>query len=95
MQITKVWLLNEQDFFLFYFQHEILALSEKLILRLDDLVTLIAEDVPWSDGLKAFCEDDGQTDLTHNDELVQAFRSNNCGLQFNDVKKEKELIGRV
>ncbi|XP_048249464.1 AT-rich interactive domain-containing protein 5B-like isoform X1 [Haliotis rufescens] len=76
-------------------EHEILALSEKLILRLDDLVTLIAEDVPWSDGLKAFCEDDGQTDLTHNDELVQAFRSNNCGLQFNDVKKEKELIGDV
>ncbi|XP_041371233.1 AT-rich interactive domain-containing protein 5B-like isoform X2 [Gigantopelta aegis] len=77
-------------------EDEILALSEKLILRLDDLVSLITDECPyWTAGRLLFCERDIEKKTSHgSSSLLQAFQTNNCGLQLSDVNKAKETIGQ-
>ncbi|XP_069109342.1 AT-rich interactive domain-containing protein 5B-like isoform X2 [Argopecten irradians] len=76
-------------------EHEILAFSEKLILRLDDLVTLVYLDhVEWGFGLALFHEDNVEGDVKPSDPQTKFFAdTRNSGLIMDDVQKEIDVLG--
>jgi hypothetical protein len=76
-------------------QDEVLAISEKVVLRVEDLLDRIAEDVSWCRGLEAVWERDcllqpsGDEDSkSHGKMLIDS------ALDFQDVLKEREQIGK-
>ena len=78
------------------FQDEILAESDKIVLRLEDLCQWIIDDIDWPIGSHAPCDEDIKVDDKEeagHAELIKVFAANNYGLQLKDVKKEKKLIG--
>jgi hypothetical protein len=73
----------------------VLAISEKVVLRVEDLLDRIVEDVAWCRGLEAVWErncqllpSSGEDTKSHGKMLVDG------GLDFQDVLKEREQIGR-
>lgn len=74
-------------------QDELLAVSEKLILKLEDLVTLIKNDVIWTAGRSALCDNDIHCD---NSVARPASSSNrtNPKKDLPDVEKERAGDGR-
>ncbi len=82
-----------------YFQDELIAVSEKAVLRLTDLLDWIAnpKDVHWDHGLLGVCD----ADVKQMPPSVQNFdRGLNAKFYpgfadfLTDVKKEKNVIGR-
>ena len=61
------------------------------MLRLEDLCRWIIEHLDWPIGSKAV-SDDEISDEADNANLNKLFAANNCGLELQDVKKEKQLI---
>ena len=78
----------------FFFQDEILSYSEKMTLKLDDLVNLIVHNVTWIEGRKAVPD---KALLTHHEhaELAEAFKMNSYGLSYKDIQKETETFGKL
>ena len=80
-------------------QDELLAMSEKLIVTLEDLVArLMPPTTPWNYGRPYKCYDDLPNDddiITDGSaELCKAFESNNLmRINFDDVEKEKKECG--
>ena len=80
-------------------QDELLAMSEKLIVTLEDLVArLMPPTSPWNYGRPYKCYDDLPDDddiITDGSaELCKAFESNNLmRINFDDVEKEKKECG--
>ncbi|XP_023213353.1 uncharacterized protein LOC111616159 isoform X1 [Centruroides sculpturatus] len=90
-------------------EHEVIAANEKVILRLEDLVSWITDEVDWNHGLRGVYE--GSVDcstpaclspfypgtngsvIKDGTDLAKVFMDNNTGLDFDDVHKERELIG--
>lgn len=70
-------------------EDEILAMSEKLILKAGDLVPLLIENVTWTFG-RQLCQE--ETLSPHKEEFRNIFVCNKKGLNFSDVDKEKEKI---
>lgn len=70
-------------------EDEILAMSEKLILKAGDLVPLLIENVTWTFG-RQLCQE--ETLSPHKEEFRNIFVCNKKGLNFSDVDKEKEQI---
>ena len=70
-----------------------MAYSEKMTLKLDDLVNLIVHNVTWIEGRKAVPD---EVLLTHPEhaEFVDAFKMNSYGLSYKDVQKETESVGK-
>ena len=79
---------------MFFFQDEILSYSEKMTLKLDDLVNLIVHNVTWIEGRKAVPD---KALLTHHEhaELAEAFKMNSYGLSYKDIQKETETVGKL
>ncbi|OWF50796.1 AT-rich interactive domain-containing protein 5B-like isoform X2 [Mizuhopecten yessoensis] len=79
----------------FHGEHEILAFSEKLILRLDDLVSLVYLDhVEWGFGLALLHEDSVEGDVQHDDVQTKFFAdTQNSGLVLDDIQKEIDVLG--
>lgn len=75
-----------------FVQDEILAMSEKLILKAGDLVPLLIENVTWTFG-RPLCQEESLS--AHKEEFRNIFVCNKKGLNFSDVDKEKEKIGKV
>ncbi|XP_056006616.1 AT-rich interactive domain-containing protein 5B-like isoform X4 [Ostrea edulis] len=71
-------------------EDEILAMSERLILKAGDLVPLLIENVTWTFGRHLYQEDNVKA---HEEEFRNIFVCNKKGLNFSDVEKEKEDIG--
>ncbi|XP_070539979.1 AT-rich interactive domain-containing protein 5B-like [Ptychodera flava] len=77
-----------------YGEDEVLAVSEKVIVRIDDLVEWITSGKEWNKGTLAICEKDLKGDHpSRNTGLLEAFASNNERLNIKDIKKERKLIG--
>lgn len=87
-------------------QHEVLAASEKVILRLNDLVSWITDQVDWMTGLKTQTIVQANSDtrlqpITASDryELCRSLNQSvhplaiNSGLDFSDVIREKQVNG--
>ncbi|XP_064601995.1 AT-rich interactive domain-containing protein 5B-like isoform X2 [Liolophura sinensis] len=67
----------------FHGQDEVLAVSEKIILKLEDLVSLIKDGVSWETGSVPF--QDTTTDSDNDKQpvnLAKSFAANNFGLKF-------------
>ncbi|KAL5016786.1 hypothetical protein ScPMuIL_006375 [Solemya velum] len=69
-------------------EDELLAVSEKLILKLDDLMTLIKNDVIWTAGRAALCDTNTHCDNSDASPAVSA-DSNDSRLEIPDVDKER------
>nr|XP_002734000.1 PREDICTED: AT-rich interactive domain-containing protein 5B-like [Saccoglossus kowalevskii] len=73
---------------------EVLAASDKVILKIEDLVDWTESGKDWNYGTVAIYEKDLKGDQPdHNAALLESFAINNGGLNVKDIKKEKKLIG--
>lgn len=65
-----------------------MAYYEKIVLKLNDLASMVVHNVSWSDGRRAFtCARDKKPRDTDSD-LADAFKMNSFGLDNRDVEKE-------
>lgn len=69
-------------------QHEVLAITEKVVLRVEDLLTWITEAADWSWGLSAVYNQN--TKLMPRPSLL----SDNSAIDLSEVDQEKEGLGR-
>ncbi|XP_077992260.1 uncharacterized protein LOC144446387 [Glandiceps talaboti] len=75
-------------------EDEVLAVSHKIILKIEDLVEWTTTGKDWKAGTVAMCEKELKGDhMDKNAELLEAFAVNNGRLNVKDIKKEKKLIG--
>jgi hypothetical protein len=76
-------------------QDEVLAISEKVVLRVEDLLDRIVEDVSWCRGLEAVWEKDCllYTSVSE-DAKSQSRMLVDSALDFQDVLREREQIGK-
>lgn len=72
-------------------QDEVLAISEKVVLRVEDLITWITVDAEWTWGRLGKCDSEVQPPKNQDDEGKTQFRD--CSLDLSDVEKEKRLLG--
>lgn len=76
----------------FVFKDEVLAVSEKIILKLEDLVSLIKDGVSWETGSVPFQDTTADSD---NDKqpvnLAKSFAANNFGLKFKGHSENDEV----
>lgn len=90
---------NSTFFFSFYFQHEVIAVSEKVIVRLEDLVKWTVPDFSgWAHSLKAEpLKQSVLRELGNNGrrEALHRYRESTLtsGLNFKDVQREKAQLG--
>ncbi len=81
-------------------QDEVITVSEKVIVKLEDLVKWMVADVSsWRKGLRAVpLKSTGLKELGKNDqrEALHKYREStlNSGLNFKDVLKEKAELGK-
>jgi hypothetical protein len=74
------------------FQDEVLSITEKVVLRLEDLLTWLTEDADWSWGLGAIWQ--GGVDMKKTSTPTSLNSLNACSnIDFSDVEKEKESLG--
>ena len=72
-----------------------MAISEKVVLRVEDLLDRIVEDAAWCRGLEAMWERDCLLQPSdEEDAKCQGRMLVESALDFQDVLKEKEQIGR-
>lgn len=69
-------------------QHEVLAITEKVVLRVEDLLTWITEAADWSWGLSAVYNQN--TKLMPRPSLL----SDNSAIDLSEVDQEKEGLGQ-
>jgi hypothetical protein len=76
-------------------QDEVLAISEKVVLRVEDMLDRIVEDAAWCRGLEAVWERDCPLQPSEEeDSKCQGRMVVESALDFQDVLKEKDQIGR-
>lgn len=75
-------------YFLFL-QDEVLAISEKVVLKVEDLITWITLDTEWTWGRL------GKTCIKDSDESDIGYLLSFCesSLDFSDVEKERKMLG--
>ena len=76
-----------------------IAESEKIVMKIPDLVNLIVEDVRWNRGTEGVCDTscgDAIAEKAHKN-MAKTFAANNFGLQINleDVSEEKKIKGEL
>jgi len=77
-------------------QDEVLAISEKVVLRVEDLLDRIVEDASWCRGLEAVWERDCLLQPSDEEDAKgQGRMLVESALDFQDVLKEREQIGRI
>ncbi|KAI5741001.1 hypothetical protein M8J76_009421, partial [Diaphorina citri] len=73
-------------------EDEVLSITEKVVLRLEDLLTWLTEDADWSWGLGAIWQ--GGVDMKKTSTPTSLNSLNACSnIDFSDVEKEKESLG--
>lgn len=84
------------------FQDEVLAISEKVVIRLEDLVTWMTVETQWSWGRLAKCEDDLTEVTVEADQLAcprrpagNSFSLSETVMDFADVEQEREKFGKL
>jgi len=77
----------------FIFQDELFAFSEKFILKAEDLVCLLEDEVRWMWGQRLYQEDELEGEVTNSEEFDQRMTIRDFGMNLSDVDKEKEIIG--
>lgn len=76
-----------------YFQDEVLAISEKVVLRVEDLITWITVDAEWTWGRLAKCETDVKNPPKEEEHKNTISSLTESSLDFSDVEKEKTASG--
>lgn len=71
-------------------QDEVFSLSEKLVLRLQDLVKLIVHNVTWKIGFTGVCEDDVLPALESVKKLQKEFTEANTQKKWPEIKKDRK-----
>ncbi|KAJ9585047.1 hypothetical protein L9F63_020602, partial [Diploptera punctata] len=71
---------------------EVLAISEKVVLRVEDLLDRIVDDAGWCRGLEAIWEKDCYLEASKEEAKSPAKMLIDSALDFEDVIKEKEQI---
>lgn len=95
----RVRLPDCNSIFFFSFQHEVIAVSEKVIVRLEDLVKWTVPDFSgWAHSLKAEpLKQSVLRELGNNGrrEALHRYRESTLtsGLNFKDVQREKAQLG--
>ena len=79
----------------FILQDELFAFSEKFILKAEDLVTLLQDNVKWTWGRRLFHEDELEGEVMDSEEFDQRMSVRDLGMNFSDVDKEKEALGKA
>ncbi|CAG9826855.1 unnamed protein product [Diabrotica balteata] len=82
---------------------EVLAISEKVVIRLEDLITLITVEAEWTWGRLAKCEQDlKRVDENIDENNIPAkkpaglsFTIHNNGLDYSDVEAERKNIAKA
>ncbi|KAJ3667062.1 hypothetical protein Zmor_002470 [Zophobas morio] len=83
-------MISKLDVILFSPQDEVLAISEKVVLRVEDLITWITVDAEWTWGRLAKCEKDVK-DPPKSEEGKNVIGSlTESSLDFSDVEKERK-----
>lgn len=74
-------------------QHEVLAISERVVIRCEDLLTWLTEDASWSWGLPAVWDNDctGTSNGPPTTTRLQGL-SDTC-MDFSDVEEAKLKLG--
>lgn len=76
-------------------QDEVIAVSEKVIVRLEDLVKWTVWDPEaWNRGMKALPLNISSDRSGPDSSLCYQDSTLNCGLNFKDVLKEKAALGK-
>ena len=88
-------LINEYIYIIIV-QDEVLAESEKVVLKVEDLITWIVTDpVSWPIGHLAIkASPDPQLENGKSDDLLKVFAANNSGLNFKDVLREQQSLSK-
>ena len=89
---ANIYLITRVIFPDWLLQDEILAVAEKMVLRADDLVPLIADHVVWTRGRQLYIDDEIDEDDS-TEKFRYDFSMNNRGLNLTDVEQEKKAIG--
>ncbi|XP_071793577.1 uncharacterized protein [Asterias amurensis] len=76
-------------------ENELVSVSGKAIVRLDDLIDWVCTDVRWTRGCNAICEKDIKRDAqsTASDQQQMALFAQNSGMNISDISKEKQIMG--
>ncbi|XP_030846304.1 LOW QUALITY PROTEIN: AT-rich interactive domain-containing protein 5B-like, partial [Strongylocentrotus purpuratus] len=74
---------------------EVVGVSGKAIVRLEDLIDWVCTDVRWSRGCRTICEKDLKKQDSHINAGHQqvALFAQNSGLNVSDINKEKQIMG--
>lgn len=73
-------------------QDEVLAISEKVVLRLEDLLTWITVDTEWTWGRSARWEREVKSPEPTSESTEKATPLTDSALDFTDVEKEKKVL---
>lgn len=83
------------------FQDEVLAISEKVVIRLEDLITWITAEAEWTWGRLAKCEKELKNVEIDPTKFAAPRKPNGTSfistdplLDFSDVENEKKDIGK-
>jgi hypothetical protein len=71
----------------------VLAISEKVVLRVEDLITWITVDAEWTWGRLAKCESDVKDPPKSEDNKNIVGSLTESSLDFSDVEKERKTSG--
>lgn len=94
---TLACILNH-DFI--FFQDEVLAISEKVVIRLEDLITWITAEAEWTWGRLAKSEQELKSEDLDPSRIALPRRANGTSfnltdnlIDFSDIENEKNSIG--
>uniref|UniRef100_A0A8D8YD89 AT-rich interactive domain-containing protein 5B n=1 Tax=Cacopsylla melanoneura TaxID=428564 RepID=A0A8D8YD89_9HEMI len=73
-------------------EDEVLSITEKVVLRLEDLLTWLTEDADWNWGLGALWQGGGEVKKTATPTSLNSLNASS-NIDFCDVEKEKEALG--
>lgn len=80
-------------------EDEVLAISEKVVIRVEDLITWITVEAEWTWGRLAKCEEDLKDITVESDQLAcprkpagNSFNLSETTLDFSDVEQEREKL---
>lgn len=83
------------------FQDELLAISEKVVIRMDDLITWITVETEWSWGRLAKCEEELKEIKVEPDQLASPrkpagnhFALSEITMDFSDIEQERLKYGK-
>lgn len=97
--VTEISIFPSFNIF-FLFQDEVLAISEKVVIRVEDLITWIIVEAEWTWGRLAKCEEElkeVEVDVSKSapprKPTGTSFTLSDSTLDFSDVENERKTLG--